>query len=232
MTFSSDPRGDRVEGMIRDIEREVALTRRFIRKDSFDPRVMAAMRQVPRHEFVASADDYLAYANGPVAIGHGQTISQPYIVALMTDLLQPEAEDVILEVGTGSGYQSAVLSRLVKQVYSVECISELAETAAERLARLGYGNVQVKYGDGYYGWAEHAPFDGIVVTAAAPHIPQPLVDQLKPGARLVIPVSAAFFSQTLSVIEKMEDGSVHRKDVLDVAFVPLTGAHHDRPAGL
>jgi protein-L-isoaspartate(D-aspartate) O-methyltransferase len=232
MKFSSDPRHDRVGGMIRDIEREVALTRRFIGKDALDPRVMAAMRQVPRHEFVSSADDYLAYANGPVAIGHGQTISQPYIVALMTDLLQPEAEDVMLEVGTGSGYQSAVLSRLVKQVYSVECIEALAETAAERLARLGYGNIQVRQGDGYYGWAEHAPFDGIVVTAAAPHIPQPLVDQLKPGALLVIPVSAAFFSQTLSVIEKAEDGSVHRRDVLDVAFVPLTGPSHDRPAGL
>jgi protein-L-isoaspartate(D-aspartate) O-methyltransferase len=229
---SSEERRAAVERMIRDIEREVALTRRYIGKEALDPRVMAAMREVPRHEFVSLANDYLAYANGPLPIGHGQTVSQPYIVALMTDVLAPEPEDAMLEVGAGSGYQAAVLSRLVRQVYSVECITELAEAARERLSRLGYGNVEVRHGDGYYGWPEHAPFDGIIVTAAAPHVPQPLLDQLKPGARLVIPVDAGLFAQTLAVVEKAADGTVRRREVLDVAFVPLTGPHHDQPAKL
>jgi protein-L-isoaspartate(D-aspartate) O-methyltransferase len=232
MTLSSDQRRGAIEGMIRDIEREVALTRPYIRKDALHPRVMAAMREVPRHEFVSLANDYLAYANGPLPIGHGQTVSQPYIVALMTDLLEPEPADVMLEVGAGSGYQTAVLSTLVRQVYSVECIAELAQAAEERLSRLGYANVEVKHGDGYYGWPEHAPFDGIIVTAAAPHVPQPLVDQLKPGARLVIPVGGGFFSQSLLVVEKGVDGTVRRREVLDVAFVPLTGPRHDQPAQL
>ncbi len=228
----SDHRLDPAERMIRDIRREVDLTRKLIGKDALDPRVMAAMRDVPRHEFVSPADGYLAYTNAPVPIGHGQTVSQPYIVALMSDLLAPQMEDVILEIGTGSGYQAAILSRLVRRVYSIERIEELADAAAERLSRLGYSNVEVRTGDGYFGWAEHAPFDGIIVTAAAPHVPRPLIEQLKAGARLVIPVNTLFFSQTLAVVGRAEDGSVQRRDVLDVAFVPLTGPAHDRPASV
>jgi len=195
-----------------------------------DKRVLDAFKIVPRHEFVPGESRAWAYRNGPVPIGHGQTISQPYIVALMTDLLGSEPDDVILEVGTGSGYQAAVLSHLVKQIYSIENIEALADAAAERLKRLNCTNVEVRAGDGYYGWPEHAPFDGIIVTAAAPHVPEPLVEQLKPGARLVIPVGGEFFGQELIVLEKQADGSVLQRDVLAVAFVPLTGIDHDRPA--
>ncbi|UCE89131.1 MAG: protein-L-isoaspartate(D-aspartate) O-methyltransferase [Pseudomonadota bacterium] len=221
-----------IERMIRDIESEVAFTRKWIGKDAFDPRVMDAMRDVPRHEFVPDTSLPIAYANGPAPIGHGQTISQPYIVALMTDLLQPQPEDVMLEVGTGSGYQAAVLSRVVRKVYSMEQIEALAGPVAERLQRLGYDNVEVHAGDGYFGWEEHAPFDGIIVTAAAPHVPAPLLEQLAPGARLVIPVGGVFWGQTLKVLEKQADGSIEERNVLDVAFVPLTGLHHNQPAEL
>ena len=215
--------------MLRDIELEVELTRRLIGKDALAPRVMKAMARVPREEFVPVDFHYLAFHNGPVPIGHGQTISQPYIVALMTDLLEPEPMDVILEVGAGSGYQAAVLATLVRQVYSMEIVEPLATEAAERLARLGYANVEVRHADGYEGWPEHAPYDGIIVTAAAPHIPQPLVDQLKPGGRLVIPVGLPGWAQELKVVEKKPDGSLTTRDVLGVAFVPLTGGHvHDR----
>ena len=159
-------------------------------------------------------------------IGYGQTISQPYIVALMTDLLNPEPGHVILEVGTGSGYQAAILSLLVKQVYSTDIVEPLATEARERLQRLGYANVEVRAGDGYHGWVEHAPFDGIVVTAAAPSIPGPLIDQLRPGGRLVIPVGLPYQFQELMLVEKSEDNKVHTKDILGVAFVPLTGKHN------
>jgi len=168
---------------------------------------------------------YLAYANGPVAIGYGQTISQPYIVALMTDLLKTNADDVVLEVGTGSGYQAAVLAQLVKQVYSVEIVAALAQEAKARLHRLGYANVAVRSGDGYGGWNEHAPFDGIVVTAAAPSIPSPLIEQLKPGGRLVIPLGAPHARQILTVVSKDEKGATVEQELLPVAFVPLTGNH-------
>ena len=219
-----------IKRMLADIQREVDYTRHEIGKDALNPRVMAAMEEVPRARFIPATYGDVAYANGPVPIGHGQTISQPYIVALMTDLLDPEADDVILEVGTGSGYQAAVLSRLVKHVYSVENIGVLAKDAGERLRELDYDNVSIRVGDGYHGWPEHAPFDGIIVTAAAPHVPQPLVDQLKTGARLVIPVGRPFFSQALMVLEKQADGRVRREDVLAVAFVPLTGEDHYQPA--
>ena len=212
--------------MLRDIEEEVAYTRHEIGKDAFDARVMAAMASVPRESFVPAAHRVCAFANGPLPIGHGQTISQPYIVALMTDLLAPRPDSVILEVGTGSGYQAAVLARLVRQVYSIEIIDALAESAGARLAALGCANVAVRQGDGYHGWAEHAPFDGIVVTAAAPHVPPPLVEQLKPGGRLVIPVGLPGCIQQLQLIEKQADGSGTRRDILMVAFVPLTGALH------
>jgi len=215
----------KIEKMMQDIAREVKYTRHFIGKDALDSRVMEAMRKVPRHKFIPTEIRRFAYENGPVSIGFGQTISQPYIVALMTDMLCPEKQDVILEVGSGSGYQAAVLSLLVKQVYSIEVVSELGEEARERLQRLGYHNVTVRIGDGYYGWQEHAPFDGIIVTAAAPYIPQALVDQLKPGGRLIIPVGLPYMHQELLRVEKGEQGEITTTNVLGVAFVPLTGDH-------
>ena len=199
----------------------------WVGKTGIDPRVLAAMAKVPRHEFVPPDVAYAAYENGPLPIGHGQTISQPYIVALMTDLLQPEAEDVILEVGTGSGYQAAVLSLLVRQVYSVEVVQALAEEAAARLKRLAYNNIETRCGDGYHGWPEHAPYDGIIVTAAAPEVPQPLIDQLKPGARLIVPVGGRYMGQDLVVLEKDKEGQIHRRSVLPVAFVPLIRLHEE-----
>jgi len=210
--------------MLRDIEREVAYTRHEIGRDAFAPRVMAAMAAVPREQFVPESGRHLAFANGPLAIGHGQTISQPYIVALMTDLLAPRPQDNILEIGTGSGYQAAVLAQLARQVYSVEIIAALATAAGQRLTRLGYDNISVRHADGFHGWPEHAPFDGIVVTAAAPQVPPPLVEQLKPGARLVIPVGMPGGVQELKVVEKHADGSITSRNILLVAFVPLTRA--------
>lgn len=210
--------------MLRDIEREVAYTRHEVGRDAFAPRVMAAMAAVPREQFVPESGRHLAFANGPLAIGHGQTISQPYIVALMTDLLAPRPQDNILEIGTGSGYQAAVLAQLARQVYSVEIIAALATAAGQRLTRLGYDNVSVRHADGFHGWPEHAPYDGIVVTAAAPQVPPPLVEQLKPGARLVIPVGMPGGVQELKVVEKDADGSITSRNILLVAFVPLTRA--------
>ncbi len=208
--------------MLRDIRAEVKYTRRFIGKDALAPRVMDAMRLVPRHEFVEPEMRMFAYENGPLPIGRGQTISQPYIVALMTDLLEPKPGDVMLEVGTGSGYQAAVLAQVVRKVYTLEIIEQLAIRAKSRLSRLGYRNVEARVGDGYLGWQEQAPFDGIIVTAAAAHVPPALVKQLKPGARLVIPVGHPYMSQTLQVVEKGERGEITTRDVLSVAFVPLT----------
>ena len=210
--------------MLRDIEREVAYTRHEIGRDAFAPRVMAAMAAVPREEFVPESGRHRAFANGPLPIGHGQTISQPYIVALMTDLLAPRPQDSILEIGTGSGYQAAVLAQLVRQVHSVEIIAALATAAGQRLGRLGYDNVSVRHADGYHGWPEHAPYDGIIVTAAAPRVPPPLVEQLKPGARLVIPVGLPGSVQELQVVEKHADGAIATRNILLVAFVPLTRA--------
>ncbi|MDP1605606.1 MAG: protein-L-isoaspartate(D-aspartate) O-methyltransferase [Rhodocyclaceae bacterium] len=210
--------------MLRDIREEVAYTRHEIGKDALDARVMAAVARVPRELFIPAPSRLYAFANGPAPIGHGQTISQPYIVALMTDLLEARPDSVILEIGTGSGYQAAVLAELVRQVYSVEIIAALAEQARESLAQLGYDNVVIRNADGYHGWAEHAPFDGIIVTAAAPHIPPPLIAQLKPGGRLVIPVGLPGCIQQLKVVEKRADGTIQSRDVLMVAFVPLTGA--------
>ncbi len=207
--------------MIETIEAETKYTRRMTGRSTLNSCVIDTMRRVPRDEFVPSSVKDFAYNDSPLSIGHGQTISQPFIVALMTDLLQPQADDVILEVGTGSGYQAAILSQLVKQVYSVEVIETLAGEASKALQRLGYHNVEVKVGDGSQGWQEHAPYDGIIVTAAAPFVPPALIDQLKPLARLVIPVGLPYMSQSLLLIEKDEKGEISTRDVLAVAFVPL-----------
>ena len=211
----------RIKRMIADIESEVAFTRHFIGKNKLAEEVMAAMRNTPREEFVPPELQPYAYDNGALPIGQGQTISQPYIVALMTDLLQPHKDDKVLEVGTGSGYQTAVLSQLVTMVYTIEVIKELAEAAAERLQRLHYTNIVARIGNGYHGWPEHAPYDGIIVTAAASHIPQALIEQLKPGGRLVIPIGLPYMRQELMLIEKDDEDNTHVRDILGVAFVPL-----------
>ncbi len=176
---------------------------------------------MPRHIFVPPGAQGQAYYNGPLPIGHGQTISQPYIVALMTDLLELQPGDRVLEVGTGSGYQAAVLSQLVEQVYTLEVIAPLSQQAAERFKQLGYTNIECRISDGYDGWPEQSPFDGIIVTAAAPVIPPPLLAQLKPGSRLVIPVGQPYYHQELMLVEKDMQGESSVQDVLGVAFVPL-----------
>ena len=187
--------------------------------------VMTAMSSVKRHELVPASQRRFSYENRPLPIGYGQTISQPYIVALMTELIAPDADDVVLEVGTGSGYQAAILAELVDHVYSIEIISALADRARADLARLGYKNITGKLGDGYYGWEEHAPFDAILVTAAASHVPPPLIEQLKPGGRMVIPVGGRFMTQTLLLLEKSETGEIVTRQFGAVRFVPLTGEH-------
>jgi protein-L-isoaspartate(D-aspartate) O-methyltransferase len=216
---------DGIDRMIDDIDAEVRMTRRFIGKNALSPQVIEAMRSVLRKEFVPENLKKMAYLNGPLPIGHGQTISQPYIVALMTDLLLPQKDFVVLEIGTGSGYQAAVLSLIVKHVYSVEVIESLVVEAEQRLARLQLNNIAIKLGDGYLGWEDYAPYDGIMVTAAASSIPPPLIRQLKPGARLVMPVGQPHAYQELVVLEKDEAGRVSTKSILGVSFVPLTGVH-------
>jgi protein-L-isoaspartate(D-aspartate) O-methyltransferase len=186
-------------------------------------RVLEVMGKVPRHRFVPDSERYAAYYNHPLPIGHGQTISQPYIVALMSGLLELTKAHRVLEVGTGCGYQTAVLSELAGEVYSVEIVAPLAERAAQLLRELGYANVEVKTGDGHAGWPEHAPYDAIIVTAAPDEVPRALIDQLKPGGRLAIPVGEGWYAQELMLIAKDRDGASHRKDILPVRFVPLTG---------
>ncbi len=193
-----------------------------IGRDITDARVLKAMGEVPRHELVPSSRRRLAYADHPLPIGHGQTISQPYIVAFMTQILAPKPTDRVLEVGTGSGYQAAVLSLLVKEVFTIEIVEPLAKRAAEDLKRLKYDNVKVKAGDGYQGWPEHAPFDAIIVTCAPEKVPQPLVDQLKEGGRMIIPVGKTGGYQELYLLEK-RGGKVEQRGVLPVRFVPMTG---------
>ena len=201
-------------------------TRGYTGRSALSGPVLDAMRTIPRHEFVPAHGLRAAYANRPLPIGRGQTISQPFIVALMTDLLDPERDHVVLEIGTGSGYQAAVLSALVKQVYSIEIVPELAESAQRRLAALGYENVSVKLGDGYYGWPEAGPFDGILVTAVGPDVPPALVAQLKPGGRMVLPLGTPASAQELTVVTKRAEGEGYdARQVLPVAFVPLTGDH-------
>ncbi len=210
-----------IKRMLADIESEVAFTRRYIGKDALAPEVMTAMRNIPRDEFVPDELQAYAFDNGALPIGHGQTISQPYIVALMTDLLHPRPKDKILEIGTGSGYQTAIIAQLVGSVYTIELIKELGESATARLQRLHYTNIKTRIGNGYHGWPEYAPYDGIIVTAAASHIPQALVKQLKPGGRLVIPIGLPYMHQELMLVEKDIENNTHVRVILSVAFVPL-----------
>jgi protein-L-isoaspartate(D-aspartate) O-methyltransferase len=213
------------QAMIDEIRREAGWVSEELGKSGLEPRVLDAMNRVGRHEFVPENQRSHAYANRPLPIGYGQTISQPFVVAFMTDLLRAKPGDRVLEIGTGSGYQAAVLAQLGAQVYTIEIIPELASAAAERLKRLNYAKIEVKSGDGYFGWPEHAPFDGILVTAAVTQIPPPLVQQLKPGGRMVIPVGGAFLPQYLVLVEKKPDGKVTTRQLLPVQFVPLTGGH-------
>lgn len=207
------------------IKAQVVSTRDFLQQETLDQRVFDALGKVPRHDFVPSNQRPYAYENRPLPIGHGQTISQPYIVAIMTDLLKPKPGDKVLEIGTGSGYQAAILAELVASVYSIEIVEALGEQAADNLKRSGYGKVHTRIGDGYYGWENEAPFDGIVVTAVASHVPPPLIKQLKPGGRMIIPVGAAFMTQYLVLVTKGADGSITTRQILPVSFVPLTGEH-------
>jgi protein-L-isoaspartate(D-aspartate) O-methyltransferase len=215
--------GDRA-AMIETIEDHARYTPAALGSGKIDPAVLHAMRTVPRHEFVPEEVRAQAYRDGPLPIGFGQTISQPFIVALMTDLLDLQPDDKVLEIGTGSGYQAAILSPLAERVYSIEILPELGGAAAKVLQRLGFTDVQTKVADGYYGWPEAAPFDGIVVTAAASQIPPPLVEQLKPGGRMVIPIGGAFFAQQLMLVEKHADGRITTRQLLPVQFVPFTRA--------
>lgn len=211
-------------GMVDEVEFYATLAR-DAGEESLDEDVLRSLGTVRRHEFVPEIQKVFAYENRPLPIGHGQTISQPYIVALMTDLIEPNDDHVVLEIGTGSGYQAAILAKLVNHVYSIEIIEALAAESAARLERLGYDNVTTRLADGYYGWEEHAPFDAIIVTAAASHVPPPLVQQLKPGGRMIIPIGGRFMTQQLLLLEKTDNDEVITRQIAAVRFVPLTGEH-------
>ena len=219
---AQDPHAEARARMVAEIAAVARETGGETGRPRFGDAVMAAMGKVPRHRFVPSAEEPFAYENRPLPIGDGQTISQPYIVALMTDLLDPKPTDTVLEVGTGSGYQAAVLAELVARVYTIEIVEPLGKRAAKALGDLGYRNVEARVGDGYGGWPEAAPFDSIIVTAAPAAVPQPLIDQLKPGGRMVIPVGGTFEVQQLLLVEKQRDGSATTRRTLPVRFVPLT----------
>ena len=207
--------------MLAEVDAMYAETRAETGLAAMSPAVRAALGEVQRHRLVPPGQAPQAYANRPLAIGAGQTISQPYIVALSTDLVAPQPHHVVLDVGTGSGYQAAVLAEIVARVYSIEIVPSLAREASERLKDLGYANIEVRVGDGYAGWPEKGPFDGIIVTAAAPRVPAALVEQLKPGGRMVIPVGGDGDIQFLEVITKRADGGYDERRVLPVRFVPL-----------
>lgn len=202
-------------------QRHSMVERQIAERGINDSHVLKAMRNVPRHMFVSEDRKDRAYDDRPLPIGHGQTISQPYIVAFMTEMVKPKSDFKVLEVGTGSGYQAAVLSEIVDQVYTIEIIDELGQAARDRLKNLGYDNVEVKIADGYYGWEEHAPYDAIIVTAASETIPPPLIDQLKDDGIMAIPVGSPFRTQYLLRVTK-EDGEVKTKNVMPVRFVPFT----------
>jgi protein-L-isoaspartate(D-aspartate) O-methyltransferase len=223
----SAPLNPRIERMIHDIRFETAESRDWTGISAIAPAVLDAMRDIPRDAFVAEEYWPQAYANHPLPAGFGQTISQPFIVALMTQLLLPQAGHTMLEIGTGTGYQSAILARLVKRVVSVEVIAELAERATKLLVRLGVNNVEIHHGDGYLGYPEAGPYDGIIVTACAREIPLPLFGQLKPGARMVVPVGPPHGAQELMLVEKSAEGFLSSRGVLPVAFVPLTRAANE-----
>ncbi|MBI4481474.1 MAG: protein-L-isoaspartate(D-aspartate) O-methyltransferase [Acidobacteria bacterium] len=210
-------------------ERERMVREQIAGRDVRDRGVLEAMRRVPRHLFVPPESRADAYDDQPLPIGYGQTISQPYIVAYMTQLLDLKPGMKALEVGTGSGYQAAILAQLIDEVYTIEIIEALGREAAGRLKKLGHQDVRVKIGDGYFGWPEHGPFDAIVVTAAANHIPPPLLQQLKPGGRMAIPVGGPFQVQTLMLITKSPDGKVRTRSLMPVRFVPLVGQGSSRP---
>ena len=213
--------------MLDTIKMEADYSGTYTARNKINDRVMQAMQEVDRIDFVPDTYKRQAYDNGPLPIGYGQTISQPFMVACMTDLLDLDPEHVVLEIGTGSGYQAAILSQLVKQVYSIERIKELADEATERLKRLGYDNIEVRCVNGYSGWHEKAPFDAIIVTAAATHIPQALIEQLKPGGKMVIPVGLQYMPQELMLVEKDLDGHTTTKSLFGVAFVPLITEQED-----
>ncbi len=218
--WAADDYAKKRHAMVEEIEKMAALTADETGHAKLDPRVLKAMVDVPRHEFVPREKADVAYKNRPLPIGHGQVISQPFVVALMTELLQPTETSRVLEVGTGSGYQAAVLSLIAGNVYTIEILPELGNAARRVLKRLGYDNVTTKIGDGYQGWKEYAPFDAIIVTAAPDHIPQVLIEQLKPNGRMVIPVGA--FTQDLMVVTKKPDGRTISSTIVPVRFVPLT----------
>lgn len=211
--------------MLSDIRADLQLSGYELGFGKLDAKVLRALRQVPRHQFVPSSVRAHAYENRPLPIGHGQTISQPFIVAIMTELLEVEPQHQVFELGTGSGYQAAILGELASSVYTMEIIPELGQRAKDTLRQLDYANVHVRVGDGYYGWPEQAPFDRIIVTAAGDHIPPPLIQQLRPGGRLVMPVGSPFLTQQLTIVDKTEDDAIRTREVLPVRFVPITGKH-------
>ena len=220
---------DRRERLIAEIEQETRDTAAYTGRAQLGPRVLEALRRVPRERFVPEGGQEAAYCNMPLGIGHGQTISQPFIVAIMTELLDLQPGDTVLEVGTGSGYQAAVLAELAREVCTIEVIPALAERARGALASAGYRNVVFRTGDGALGWPERSPFDAIMVTAAAPEVPPALVEQLRPGRRMVIPVGRPHGIQDLVLIEKDAGGTVRQRVVLQVAFVPLTRPKAPKP---
>jgi protein-L-isoaspartate(D-aspartate) O-methyltransferase len=225
LAWAADDRAAERRQMIDEIATDARRTATETGRPAFADPVIAAMAKVPRHRFVPLDQQRAAYENRPLPIGHGQTISQPYIVALMTDLLNLRPGHAVLEIGTGSGYQAAILAELAQTVCTIEIIEPLARQAEERLREQGYGGVRTRVGDGYYGWEDCGPFDSIIVTAAAGQVPPPLVRQLKPGGRMVIPVGAPFMAQHLMIVDKQPDGSIVTRQVLPVRFVPLTGRH-------
>ena len=208
--------------LLAEIEQEARQTAGLTGRAAFSSRVMDALADVPRHRFVREDEETLAYINGPLPIGYNQTISQPYIVALMTDLLELDEGSTVLEIGTGSGYQTAILAEIARQVYSIEIIAALADNARKVLQALGYTNILIKSGDGYHGWPEYSPFDRIIVTAASETIPEPLLQQLKPEGRLVIPVGDRIHGQELTLVTRDKAGRLARKNILPVIFVPFT----------
>jgi len=225
VTRADDVYAVRRQQMIEHIEQVALKTTKYTGLNAFDQRVMQVMGTVPRHLFVPGDQRENAYTNRPLPIGYGQTISEPYVVALMTELLRTQPDHKVLEIGTGSGYQAAVLSPLVKHVYSIEIIDELGSKTSRLLDELGYDNIDTRIADGYNGWPEHAPFDGIIVTAAISHIPPPLVAQLSNGGVMVIPVGTRFQTQQLTLVKKDMQGMITTKQILPVIFVPFTGGH-------